>query len=468
MQFVIHSRGIHQMIQPISKIITHFTRLRRNRRGSVAVTIAILMPVLIGMSGLAIDVGHVILVKRELQASADAAALAGGRELNCCQTSIAVSTATTYSAAWQSSTVMGSNKNAMNNVYVQMASGYPQLKCFSSIGISCTGTDSANGLVVRQTATVPMWFASIFGVKSIPVTATATASGIGGIAQKLDIDFVVDTTASMGGSDPACSVTGATRIGCALAGMNILIGELQPSADYIGILAFPGLSSTTQQSKDWTCPTSNPTTTAYKNVPTTTTAGQPTYQILAMANDFKTTNTTTAPLNPNSKLVIAVGGSGISNCKGVGAPGGYGTFYADAITAAQNDLTTNGRSGIQKVIVLLSDGDANASSTNMTTAKKNQQCHEAITAANTATTAGIWVYTIAYGAPTSSSCSTDTSPTISACTTMKTMASDLTKFYSDDAAGCVAPDNSLTDLIQIFKYLGASFQTARLLPDNTT
>src|SRR5208283_2013706 len=119
--------------------------------------------------GFVIDLGHVMYVQKHLQASADAAALAGARELNCCTTSIAASTATAYSAAWTSSTTKGSNKNIDNNLYVQMASGYPKLKCFTSTGISCTGPDNANGIVIQQTATVPMWFASIFGISSIPV-----------------------------------------------------------------------------------------------------------------------------------------------------------------------------------------------------------------------------------------------------------------------------------------------------------
>jgi hypothetical protein len=60
--------------------------------------------------------------------------------------------------------------------------------------------------------------------------------------------------------------------------------------------------------------------------------------------------------------------------------------------------------------------DASASSSNMPAGKYNNQCHEAITAAQAATAAGTWVYTIAYSAATSGSCSTD-SPTISACST---------------------------------------------------
>jgi Flp pilus assembly protein TadG len=442
----------------MTSIISPFRRLLADRRGATAVTVGLFMTLLIGMSGFVIDIGHVMYVKRELQASADAAALAGARELNCCTTSIAASTATAYSAAWTSSTTKGSNKNIDNNLYVQMASGYPKLKCFTSTGISCTGPDNANGVVIQQTATVPMWFASIFGISSIPVTATATAGGTGGGAGNYDIDIILDTTASMGNNDATC---GMTRIKCALSGLQLILNKLSPNADYIGVMAFPPLSASSQQSKDDTCPSGTPTTTAYKNV---VTGGQPTYQIVPLSHDYQTS--TQGTLNTSSKLVVAAGGS---TCAGIAAPGGYGTFYADAITAAQTDLTTNGRAGVSKAIIILSDGDANATSTNMKSTEKNDQCTEAVTAANAATTAGTSVFTIAYGSATSGSCSTDTgADATSACATMQNMASKPEMFYSDDANGCVSPKQTLTGLIQIFGGLTSFFTAPRLLPDTTT
>ncbi len=53
----------------------------RNDRGAVAVVVALLMIVFLGLTALAVDMGYLYTVKRQLQASADAAALAGVREL---------------------------------------------------------------------------------------------------------------------------------------------------------------------------------------------------------------------------------------------------------------------------------------------------------------------------------------------------------------------------------------------------
>jgi hypothetical protein len=171
--------------------------------------------------------------------------------------------------------------------------------------------------------------------------------------------------------------------------------------------------------------------------------------------------------------VRAVGGGGTNCSAGLSAVGGYGTYYADALTTAQSNLTSTGRSGVQKVIILLSDGDANASSSNMPTGKASNQCHEAVSAAQSATAAGTWVYTIAYGASTSSSgsCSTDTSSHIAACTALQDMASNSKFFYSDNSGGtggCNSAAQSASELVSIFKNIGSSFGSPRLLPDNTT
>ena len=59
---------------------------------------------------------------------------------------------------------------------------------------------------------------------------------------------------------------------------------------------------------------------------------------------------------------MAVGDNGNERLTGcLTAPGGEGTFYADAISAAQAALISEGSSTAQNVIILLSDGEANIS-----------------------------------------------------------------------------------------------------------
>ena len=126
-----------------------------------------------------------------------------------------------------------------------------------------------------------------------------------------------------------------------------------------------------------------------------------------MANDYQNADGT---LNPNSSLVKAARGGGSGCSAGVTAYGGVGTYFADAVTTAKTYLAANGRPAAQKIIILLSDGDAN----NATAAPGGQNaCRRAITMASQATSAGMSVITIAYGAPTdqNASCPTDTADT---------------------------------------------------------
>jgi hypothetical protein len=272
--------------------------------------------------------------------------------------------------------------------------------------------------------------------------------------------LILDTTASMNSSDSSCSVSGATRLTCAEAGARTLLGVLSAAGDKVGLMVFPGVTSGTV-ANDYDCTGTNPTTVAYN--------GSPTYQILGLGNDFKTGGSSS--LNTSSNIVKAFGGGGSGCAHAMAAPGGQGTFFGDAITAAQAVLHAQSDSS-QKVIIILSDGDASASSSKMPAGEANNQCHEAITAAQAATTAGTLVYTVAYGAPTSSttSCATD-SPHISACTTMEDMASNASTFYSDQTGGtstCTSAANPTSELVSIFSSIGSSFSAPRLLPDNTT
>ena len=84
------------MKSSIVSTIATLRRLWRDRRGVTAVVTAISLVVLVGFAGFALDIGHVLYVQRALQASTDAAALAGAMDINCCTASPgkAITTAT--------------------------------------------------------------------------------------------------------------------------------------------------------------------------------------------------------------------------------------------------------------------------------------------------------------------------------------------------------------------------------------
>ncbi len=364
----------------------------RDERGATAIIVAIAGTLLIGLTGFVVDIGRVLAVQRELQASTDAAALAGAYNI---PSGTAVATATNYSS-------VSGDKNASTTYTATMVSGYPLLKCLTSTGVTCVTVGSqasANAIQVKQQAIVPMFFAQIFGVSTMTVTSIATASARGGQGQHLSVMIILDATNSMGNPDSGCSISGASRETCALGGVQALLNGLSPSADYVGLMQFPQLSS---------APSSGCTLG-----PNTSYAASGSYQIAGLQNTFKASSSSKT-LNTSSSIVQAAGGGG-TGCTGIGGspPGGYSTYYAAAITQAQAalvafDSSTPAAKDNQNVIVFMSDGGANATPANMptgdisgtTTPPNEDQCQQAVAAAQAATAAGTWVYSVAYGSST--------------------------------------------------------------------
>ncbi len=427
-------------------------RLRRDKSAATGMVVALTMVATVGSTALALDVGRALIIKRELQGASDAAALAGAAE-------IGKGTASATAAAYGSGS---SGSNAIDQTTAGMASGYPQLKCLTSTEVSCGNSDNANAIVVRQEASLKLIFGPFIGFDTWSLSTTSTAGFAGGTALPIEVMIVMDTTASMNTTNKSCSQTGATRLTCALAGGRALLQSMSPSSQRVGLMTFPPATTAAQAARNYDCSSNtDPATAAYN-------ATNPVYQVLGLGNDFRTQDSDTS-LSTAANIVKAFKG-GASGCQqGMSSPGGQGTFYADAIAAAQAALVSNGRSGVQRVIVLISDGDASASSTKMTSAKRNRQCQQAIDAAATAKAAGTWVYSIAYGAGRSGTCATDTGG-LQACTTMQRIASDSSKFYvgnDDSKSTCASSANSTGDLVKVFGNIGKTFRNARLLPNNT-
>ena len=323
-----------------------------DRRAVTAVTVALLVPVLVGLAGFSIDIGHLALIQKELQSSTDAAALAGGYNI---PVNTAVTTATTYGAG------SGDKNTLAGGVSGTMVTGYPKLKCLTTTGVNCVGTElsgGANAIQVSETATVPMWFAQILGFGSYTLTSTSTASARGGIGESLNVMILLDTTQSMSGNtDSGCGLgSTSTRLQCAEAGVQDLLEGLNPSLDYVGLMVFPGLQSTTEASNAATCgqSTSASDLQQYGN--------SPVYQIAALNNNFKSSSTSKT-LNTGSTIALAIGQGGSGCTSGISAPGGEGTYFAAPFEQAQAALvalSSTQSPPSQNVIIFLSDGGANA------------------------------------------------------------------------------------------------------------
>jgi Flp pilus assembly protein TadG len=480
------------------------------------------MVVVLGMAALSVDLGRAMVIRRQLQVQADAAALAAAETLGG---------TSSYATVGQNYSGASGSKNTNSGISVGTPTITPLcLTTVTSWGISCSST-SPNAVQVTETATIPTLFAQILGKPSLTLSATSTASP--GRPEPYNVAVVLDTTPSMTTTDSSCN--NKTQLQCAVVGIQNLLLGLEPSLDSVSLFTFPNLD-TGDVSSEYNCAGTNnlsvpPYTFPAAGASTMSTmpytymvssggrhptyspvSGNATYEIVAYSNDYKTSDAATT-LNTSSNLVKAVGGK--SGCNSMGT--GYeNTYYAGAIYAAQSSLVAeqalNPKAG--NVMILLSDGNATAKqtangafspgtndmavaisggtneSTTVATsggsyASWKGQCGQAVVAANAASTAGTLVYTIAYGSPTSSNsqnCYSDvgagSNPGITPCRTLQDMSTnyttgDTSHFFSDynfgNDQGCQASgaNSGTTAIADIYSKIAAQLTGARLIPNGT-
>lgn len=433
------------MVRSESSKLTRAHAFCSDRKGSVLVIFAAALPVLVGLTGLTVDVGRTLAVKSALASQTQAAAMAGAYAMQ--SASANQTTVTAAINAWTTANPLAS---------ATVTTSAPTLKCVTSTASlpSCNGS-SPNAVSVTQTATVSTYFLKMVGRESFTLTSTATAAKAGGNAKSLNVMFVLDATGSMGETDSNCTVPNVrnpSRFKCALHSIQSVLKVMPTSLDKVGLMIFPGTS--TQYS-----PTSHPCPTQPSSVPYYTNNIK--YQIGTTFDN--TYNDGAGSLVNTSPMVQAIGnGTALTAC--VTNKGGQGSHAAEVITKAQAAMPAV-VAGTQNVIIFLSDGDVSASLSqlNNQSSKVSKQCGQAVTAAQAATAAGTKVYSVAYGAGTSG-CSSD--DTYKPCSTMKAIASDSTTFYTTNTSCNInGSANPVTQLPDIFKAITTSLTKPRLIPN---
>lgn len=303
--------------------------------------------VLLMMAGAVIDIGNAYRVKRALQASADAAATAGADDLP--DPVLAVASAHRY----------GSENSGLNPIHG--VSGV-QLSADANCNTGPQFCAPANTVSVTERVTIDTYFLKIIGIDQIPIKVTAQACSPCG-SVPLDIVMVLDRTGSM---------TGA-KLTNAKLGVEAFLGSLDPTSDNVSLAVLPPAASL-----DARCDPGN--TNSYDD------PGAP-YVVVPLSDDYQNPD---GSLNASSDLVSTL------RCT---QPGG-GTAYAHALDAARDELDAHGRPGVQKVIILLSDGAANNGPRFYppSSAYRTQPCHEAIAIADADRAANVLMYSIAYDA----------------------------------------------------------------------
>ena len=163
------------------------------------------------------------------------------------------------------------------------------------------------------------------------ITATATAGARGGVGKSARCHAHCRHDGfDERRSDPGCSVSGATELTCAEAGARTLLQAFNPSIVSVGLMVFPGVTSTTPPGMIMIARAATRRQSPHTRLPS------PLYQIVGFSTDYKTSPAATT-LNASSNLVRLLG-AGAAAVAGLQAVGGYGTYYAGVIAAAQAAL----------------------------------------------------------------------------------------------------------------------------------
>lgn len=151
---------------------------RVHQRGAVAIVVGLMIAVMVGFIGLALDGGHLYLTKTELQNSADACALAASYELTGAPT---IAPAAFDRAEKAGQTVGTINKVDFQGASIAVTDVSVRFSATLSAGSSwvSAGAAAANSKYVRCTLTrsgIAPWFMQVLGIGAQTVNALATAT----------------------------------------------------------------------------------------------------------------------------------------------------------------------------------------------------------------------------------------------------------------------------------------------------
>jgi len=201
----------------------------RRRRGAVLVLVALLLVLLVAIIAFAVDLGYIALVRTELQAVADAAALAGAGVMS--QPSEVFPTAQRFA-----------NQHRAGGKTLDLVEPDVEIGLWDSSTRSFVGWPSGNAVRVKarrdETANGPasLFFARIFGKDTFQTHVSAVA-----MVSPRDIVFVVDLSGSMNDDTEPGWATSAIGSAFGPQGNAQLGDELaQKLYDDFGFGAFPG------------------------------------------------------------------------------------------------------------------------------------------------------------------------------------------------------------------------------------
>ncbi len=302
----------------------HDTVARRGfEGGQTLVLFAMCVAVILIITMAVVDVGFFLHTRQEVQAAADAAALAGAQELPD-SPSAAEAVALNYVA-----------ENGVDPSTVTVS-----FRCTSQEVRVCDETAGTyDTIVVTPKKQAPSFFGGVLGLIGVSncwvdgCDTQATAAGCRGAcgpigAGPVDAVVIIDRTGSMSSTDLSNAKSAAEA----------LLVQFDPDYHHVG-LGVLGPSSTST-----TCGSPN---TGGLGIAASSGG---TWLPVALGNDYQAAN---GSINNNSTLVKSI------RCLNTSS---VGTDIGDPLLAATQHLNTSGRANVTHGIILMTDGAANAMS----------------------------------------------------------------------------------------------------------
>ena len=273
----------------------------RDQSGNVAMMYALVAPVLLLASGAAIDYGRSASIQSELNAAADAAALA----------------ALTPAMMQQSASTA---QAAAQNMFIALTSGIsgiPQPQPAPSVAVGTVATTGARNVTVTYSTSVSTLFGGVTGRGALPISGSSTATAH--VPPNLDFYVLLDNSPSMVLPATADGVTQMQNLTIAQGGGGCAFACHQASTgngDTVGNLCLVTATATTAvTTATTTTTTKNHKTTSSTTTNTTSTTGAPTTSYAspgsngyctAPSTTNSTTETTSGPGNVTTTVTTTV------------------------------------------------------------------------------------------------------------------------------------------------------------------
>jgi Flp pilus assembly protein TadG len=204
-----------------------WSRFAADERGSALPLIGVSIFVLLGSTGIAVDMGRVQMAQSRMSAALDAAGLAAGANVS----------------------TVDLNQEVTKYFNANYPTGYMGTQV---TGLTVSGDENLTVLTLRAEGVVPMTFMQLFGITSMPIDAEAEITRY---SSGMELVLVLDTTGSMSSS----SGSGQSKMDAAKTASATLLNSVYGNLDvrdnlWVGVVPFSQSVNVGSARADWSQP----------------------------------------------------------------------------------------------------------------------------------------------------------------------------------------------------------------------